>query len=86
MWNKEKNRREMQPIQQKVSSKSRIFLGLVTSSTMNRVSMVLDCCGVDHESLPKTTSLLPSVENKLMIRADQSCSDARNGMSGFYSN
>ena len=52
---------------------------------MKRVSMVLDCCGVSHESLTKTASLIPTIESKFKDRTDQSCYDARLEMSGFTS-
>ena len=69
----------------KISSPSMIFSGLVSNSSMNRVSLILDSCGVNHEILTKTTSLLPNVEKKMIDCANKSCENARREMSGFAS-
>lgn len=85
--NIEKQKKVVEPpaTPSKVSSKSMIFSVLVSNSSMNRVSLVLDSCGVNHESLTKTTSLLPHVEKKMVNYANKSCENARCEMSGFAS-
>ena len=85
--NIEKQKKVVEPpaTPSKVSSQSMIFSGLVSNSSMNRVSLVLDSCGVNHESLTKTTSLLPHVEKKMVNYANKSCENARREMSGFAS-
>ena len=81
----ELNKKNKPESPKKINAESMVFAGVLSSSTMNRVSMVLDACGVDHESLTKATAMLPDVERKMGKKANESCSKARSEMSGCAS-
>lgn len=56
----------------------------MNGSSVEKVAMTLDCCGVDYESITKAKSLLNGVEERSIQGANDSCQRARRTFPGHF--